>query len=500
MLGLTGLLLAGLLLAGCTAPVGGGGGDGGSGAGGGLPEPASYTVTYHGNDHTGGNPPVDGRRYAPGEAVTVLDNTGSLERRGYSFAGWNTRADGSGDAYGAGDTFTMGDVDVELFANWDLAAAKIVSPAGASDGRFGASVALSANTAVVGESGKGSAYAFEHSPTDGWDEGQAIPSSGSGTAGSGYGGAVDAGGDYLIVGARLEGDYGAAYIHVRTPGDGWDAGKRIAPANATGGEQFGSAVSISDSYAAVGAPKHDGGGSSDTGAVYVFKRSGTNDWSTPAKLLPDAVAAGDRFGISVAIDPSGEYLIAGASPDGTAPAGAGYAYIFRRTPGNSWDAGVRIDSPAGAAGDGFGLAVGLDGDYAVIGAPEDGGAGSGAGAAYVYYRVGGTEPNTWDAGTEIAASEGSAGDTFGTSVAVAGSAVIVGAPRRDAPAGADVGAAYLYGRVGTNDWDEELIAVPSAAAGAAFATAVDIDDESGASVAIIGAPQEDSGAAYVIRH
>mgnify|MGYP006289257199 CR=1 FL=1 len=78
----------------------------------------NYIVIYNGNENTSGSVPVDSNQYSEGETVTVLDNTGSLSRDEYIFAGWNTSADGSGTAYTAGATFPMGAADVTLFAAW----------------------------------------------------------------------------------------------------------------------------------------------------------------------------------------------------------------------------------------------------------------------------------------------------------------------------------------------------------------------------------------------
>jgi len=77
-----------------------------------------YTVTYDDNGATGGSVPVDGSTYNFTDKVTVLGNTGSLVKTGYTFAGWNTVADGSGSTFNDGDTFFMGDLDVTLYAQW----------------------------------------------------------------------------------------------------------------------------------------------------------------------------------------------------------------------------------------------------------------------------------------------------------------------------------------------------------------------------------------------
>jgi uncharacterized repeat protein (TIGR02543 family) len=90
---------------------------GGGGGGGTNPNP-TYTVTYNGNGNTGGNVPIDTTNYEQGQTVTVLANTGNLVNTNFTFAGWNTQADGSGTTYAQGQTFAMGTVNVTLYAKW----------------------------------------------------------------------------------------------------------------------------------------------------------------------------------------------------------------------------------------------------------------------------------------------------------------------------------------------------------------------------------------------
>ncbi len=84
-----------------------------------------YTVTYNGNENTGGEVPVDATLYKEGDLVTVLGNTGpeSLVNTGFDFAGWNTVADASGTARPVGYVFAMGEADVTLYAMWDASPA-----------------------------------------------------------------------------------------------------------------------------------------------------------------------------------------------------------------------------------------------------------------------------------------------------------------------------------------------------------------------------------------
>jgi len=78
----------------------------------------TYTIVYNGNGNTGGSVPTDSHSYEEGETVTVVGNTDNLTRTGYTFAGWNTSADGSGTGYAAGQSFTIGSSDVTLYALW----------------------------------------------------------------------------------------------------------------------------------------------------------------------------------------------------------------------------------------------------------------------------------------------------------------------------------------------------------------------------------------------
>ncbi len=77
----------------------------------------AYTIVYNGNGSTGGTVPVDGASYASGAQITVLGNTGSLVKTGYTFAGWNTSASGTGAKYPAGATLAAS-ANVTLYAMW----------------------------------------------------------------------------------------------------------------------------------------------------------------------------------------------------------------------------------------------------------------------------------------------------------------------------------------------------------------------------------------------
>ena len=77
---------------------------------------ATYEVTYEANGADGGTPPSDQIKLH-GVDLTLAGNTGSLTRTGFTYAGWNTKADGSGTHYAEGATYST-NAGVTLHANW----------------------------------------------------------------------------------------------------------------------------------------------------------------------------------------------------------------------------------------------------------------------------------------------------------------------------------------------------------------------------------------------
>ncbi|WP_052098906.1 InlB B-repeat-containing protein [Paenibacillus stellifer] len=77
----------------------------------------NYTVSYNGNGSDTGSVPAP--VIATGDsAVASAENSGSLTKTGYTFAGWNTQADGAGVTYASGESFTMTYGNLTLYAKW----------------------------------------------------------------------------------------------------------------------------------------------------------------------------------------------------------------------------------------------------------------------------------------------------------------------------------------------------------------------------------------------
>lgn len=211
----------------------------------------------------------------------------------------------------------------------------------------------------------------------------------------------------------------------------------------TGG--FGFSVAVDGDTAIVGAigdPGHLSSGHS--GAAHIYVRSGTQ-WIRQHRLVPSDGAAGDSFGFSVALQ--GNTAVIGAVDDDTgAGTDAGSAYVFVKV-GNSWFEKQKLTAGDAAAGDHFGRAVALDGDTSVVGANDGefspGSGGGGGNAAYVFGRNSTT--GAWNQlGDALAPADIVTGDGFGDAVAVSGSTVVVGA-RQDSVGSTDqAGSAYVF--------------------------------------------------------
>ena len=79
----------------------------------------TYSVTYDTNGATSGDAPVDSGIYELLDIATIPGNPGGMEREGYTFYGWNTKADGSGICYPAGsELIFLTSSDIILYADW----------------------------------------------------------------------------------------------------------------------------------------------------------------------------------------------------------------------------------------------------------------------------------------------------------------------------------------------------------------------------------------------
>lgn len=145
----------------------------------------------------------------------------------------------------------------------------------------------------------------------------------------------------------------------------------------------------------------------------------------------------------------------------------------------------------GAAGDGFGSHVSISGDTAVISASGD----DPNGSAYIFR----FDSSSWVEEAKLLASDGADGDHFGVRVYISGDTAVVGA-NSDDDNGANSGSAYIFRYNGSSWVEETKLLASDGNTGEYFGTAIGISDD----IAIVGAPRDNdngsnSGSAYIFR-
>jgi hypothetical protein len=164
------------------------------------------------------------------------------------------------------------------------------------------------------------------------------------------------------------------------------------------------------------------------------------------KLLASDGSGYDNFGFSV--DVLGDTIVAGARWDGDNGTSSGSVYVFDFN-GKYWEE-TKLLSSDGETFDEFGTSVAIIDERIIVGAPGDSDNGTGSGSAYIYRFDG----SSWQEEAKLKASDGASADEFGSSVAVSGNIVVVGAYDDNNESGIDAGGAYIY-RYNGFQWIEE---------------------------------------------
>ncbi|MBI4406876.1 MAG: right-handed parallel beta-helix repeat-containing protein [Candidatus Kerfeldbacteria bacterium] len=345
----------------------------------------------------------------------------------------------------------------------------------ASNDLFGSAVAVTDDLAIVGAYLDGSAVVYRDSGS-GWSREARLTASDSGGVDY-FGLAVAIEGDVAVVGAQAAdgnvADAGAAYVY-RYDGSNWNQEAKLTASNGgTSYDAFGAAVAISGNTIAVGGP-YNRGSVAHGGAVYIYEWDGSS-WTESQILIREDNSTYAYFGDAVAMD--GSYLVVGAI-DGYWSTGAAYVYRYN---GIEWvEQATLIPSDGRVSGND----VAIDGKVVVVGATVS--SESEAGSAIVYRR----SAATWT--EEAILSATATNHQFGSAVAVAGSAVLVGSPYSSNDGETDNGdSAYVY-RYADSSWSEEAQLTSGDDGGAdSFGAAVAADGNQG----VVGALVDDDAGA-----
>ena len=297
----------------------------------------------------------------------------------------------------------------------------LVAPDAEAQDRFGAAVCVVGERAAVGAPGAspfptadGAVYVFGRDGTQWSFEAKLI----SGGQFSGFGSSVALMGERVIAGRPFVGR-GRVNVYVEDGGT-WSIERILRPMGIGLDDEFGHALDADEATLVVGAWR---GGGGRPGVVHVFD---AKTW-TPTELQPASLVFGDLFGTSLKL--TGERLAVGArGVDEGLLNNVGATYVFRREGPDGLDfveeALLRPEEHFAGPGR-FGSAVDLEGERALISAPDAAGRDDlDAGCAYIFERVG----TTWRQGSRLASSRLQSNLAFGDAVVLDGPRAWVSGP------------------------------------------------------------------------
>jgi hypothetical protein len=354
----------------------------------------------------------------------------------------------------------------------------VANEVGANASKFGSSVCVSGNYAIIGAPGgtttNGSASIYQYTGIN-WVLMQ-IMNDATGAPGDWFGFSVSISGDYAIVGAPYDNNGGntnqgsVSIYHYN--GTAWVLmDKIIDNAAGTAGDQFGYSVSISGTFAIAGTPYDVAGGNQPRGTASIYQYNGTN-WVLMNKIVDVTGGSGDQFGNSVSI--SGSYAVIGASRDDVLlNADQGSASIYQYN-GSNWVLMQKLTDADGSANDYFGGSVSISGNYIIAGANNDAaGSNTSQGSASIYqYNSGG---GSWLLMQKLTDANGAVNDLFGNSVSISDSYAIVGATGDDVAANGSQGSATVFIKLGQKWQRLQYITDPAGEANDGSGKSVSVD-------------------------
>lgn len=296
----------------------------------------------------------------------------------------------------------------------------------------------------------------------------------------GSGLALTADGNTMFVGGSGDSsNSGAVWIFTRS-GSTWTQVQKLTVADNVGAARFGASIAVTpDGQTAVVGGSTD---SSNLGATWVFAKSESGTWAQTSKLVGTGYATNSSVfqGHSVAVSATGETILIGGYNDNV---NSGAAWIFENEAGVWTQKGSKI-VPSGALY--FGMSVALDalGTTALVGSAAYG---SSVGGAFVYVR---SQSGTWaQEGTALVGTGNSGNSGQGIAVALSadGNTAMIGGSADDS----SKGAVWVFAREGTSWSQVGTKLVTSDATGIAqFGISLALSADGG--TAVIGGQNQDS--------
>ncbi len=324
---------------------------------------------------------------------------------------------------------------------------KLTASDGQTNEFFAITVAIYGNyafaTSLGANSYAGKVYVF-HNDGGTWTE-TAILTASDTEESDLFGLSMSIAGDYAIIGAYGNEDNGSqsgsAYIFQNNAGI-WTETAKLLASDGNENDFFGISVDIEGDYAIVGANGSANNSGANSGTAYVFHNNSGN-WAQTQKIESADAVVGDHFGTSVSI--SGDYIAVGADYKSESETWEGAAYIFKNNSG-IWEQQQKLNDSNPGSQKHYGSSIYISGDTLIIGAegnisfsPYH------EGSAYVFLN----NADTWEEQAIIQASDIGLKDQFAYVVDFSNNFAFVGSPRSDTDY-EDGGAVYVFEVVFTN--------------------------------------------------
>ncbi|GAB5497414.1 MAG: FG-GAP repeat protein [Phycisphaerales bacterium] len=269
-----------------------------------------------------------------------------------------------------------------------------------------------------------------------------------------FGFSVAASGDLAVVGAPTDSELGveagAVYVYRFDKGI-WVQDAKLLASDGSPFDSFGGSVSVSGDVVVVGAIGDSQNGLL-TGAAYVFRRTATG-WIQEAKWLPDTGYATTGFGVAVAVDD--DVALVAVPNDNGPTTNTGVAYVFTYD-GSKWSQTTKLETVFDTDYAHAISSVAISGDVAVLGFMSDNYITFRSGSAYVFRRDG----SKWTQEARLVNKQGGPSDSFGNSVSASGDAILVGTNEGVHGQYSGSGAAYAF-RYADGQWRLETRLNPS---------------------------------------
>ena len=336
-------------------------------------------------------------------------------------------------------------------SEWSLVS-KLMPDSSDNEDKFGFSVSLCPQLAIVGSPSSNTAYIFSKN-SDTWDQISKIKPNNSKTRSS-FGQSVSISNNFAVVGAssfKKDGlDIGSVYLFSKEKDSAsiWNQTSEIINANSPLDRSFGRSLSMHNNLLLVGSSRDELAGNCRGSASLFSLYDKGHEYRQLKKWYGGEAGSYDRFGVGVSIN--NNLAIVGAPND---DALNGSAYVFsRESETGQWSQEAKLCGPSESKINFFGGHVSISGNNAVVTGTLSDEKNRSKGCAFIFSKNSTTKE--WTQTAQLIPENSDISQRFGCSVSICGDMVVVGDVGTNYPN--EGGVAYVFAKNsgGTNNWGQ----------------------------------------------